>query len=150
VALGQFTVAGSIKVYTPASESNVTTTLTIDYSTGYFDVPEGINFTGSGNDSLNITGGSFAGIIDEARGPGAGSIDLTPAIGSGSAVNYSGVTSIAIAAGAAEINDRAAGRLSGWGAARLSSSGEGNTKSHERFLREYPFCRPYGHSKRQR
>ena len=74
-------MVGSIYVYKPVGQSSVNTTLTLDYSNGYFNVPDGITFAGAGSDTLSIAGGSFAGVTDNATGVGTGSILLQPASG---------------------------------------------------------------------
>ena len=53
-------------------------TLTTDCTGGYFSIPCGISFTGSGNGALNVQGGSFAGFTDNLTGPGPGTSLSTP------------------------------------------------------------------------
>ncbi len=104
VSLGQFAVAGSIYVYTPAGQSNVNTTLTLDYSKGYFGVPDGVTFAGSGNDKLNVSGGNFAAISDNTITTGAGDILLQPATGSSTKINYEGVVSVTVTSGSSDVS----------------------------------------------
>ncbi len=96
----------------PAAQANGVTitghpggndTLTLDYSSGYFSVPTGINFNGGGAGTLNILGGAFVSVTDNASGPGAGNLSLHPSAGGDTSVTYAGLAPITVTSTATDV-----------------------------------------------